>query len=470
MPRNRRSASLPQSARSVALSVLVESATSEEGVDALLDRELSSGALDGRDRALAMELAYGVLRRQGTIDWRLGFVLDKPLHRLPVLVQMLLRVGAYQIMFLERIPQSAAVNESVNLAKANSRVLGRDWSGLVNAVLRSLIRESSPPWPSDPVDALAARCSVPEWLSRRWIDRLGLEKAEQACEQTCSIPPLTIRVNRLKTTRENFLAQLHQAGIAAEATAISPAGVIIQGSGSVPELPGFAEGYFYVEDEAAQLIPLILSPRQGEVILDACAAPGGKATQLAELMGDQGAVYAIDRKGVRLDLLRSNCARLGIKSIIPLVGDVRDPSAWLGAVQSEPDNRLESGRPFDRILVDAPCSGLGVLRRHPEAKWRKEGASLERHHRLQLQILEAVAPRLRPGGVLVYSTCSTEPEENESVIEEFCRIHAGFRREAIAPWLPAEGREFLTERGDLCTMGNRHSMDGFYAARLTTVT
>ncbi|WP_455244996.1 transcription antitermination factor NusB, partial [Petrachloros mirabilis] len=326
MPRNRRLASLPQSARSVALSVLVESVTSEEGVDVLLDRAGSSSALDSRDRSLAMELAYGVLRRQGTIDWRLGFVLDKPVHRLPILVQMLLRVGAYQILYLERIPQSAAVNESVNLAKAYSRVMGRDWSGFVNAVLRSLIRESAPPWPSEPPKALAVRCSVPEWLSRRWFERLGLEKAEQACEQTCGIPPLTVRVNRLKTTREDFLARLHQAGIAAQTTAVSPVGIVIQDSGPVPDLPGFVEGLFYVEDEAAQLIPLVLSPRPGDVILDACAAPGGKATHLAELTGDQGAVYAIDRKGPRLDLLRNNSVRLGIKCIIPLVGDVRHPS------------------------------------------------------------------------------------------------------------------------------------------------
>ncbi len=436
----------------------------------ILDRRLDASTLDGRDRGLAVELTYGVLRRLGTIDWRLEPVLDKPLPRLPVLVQMLLRLGAYQILFLDRIPPSAAVNESVNLARANARTLGRDWSGLVNAVLRSLIREPARPWPSadtDAAEALAIRHSVPLWLSRRWLDRLGAADAEIACEQAASIPPVTLRVNRLKIRREDYLARLREAGIVAAPTSISPVGITIEEGGAVTSLPGFEEGLFYVEDEAAQLIPPLLEPQPSEVVLDACAAPGGKATHLAELMQDRGAIYALDRKGARLDLVRANCARLGITSVLPVQGDVRNAVEWTRAVGSSSTTDV---RPtFDRILVDAPCSGLGVLRRHPEAKWRKDSESFDRHRTLQLQILDSVAPCLRPGGVLVYSTCSTEPEENEAVIDEFCRTHAEFRRESVAPWLPAAAREFLTGRGDLSTMGNRYSMDGFYAARLKKV-
>lgn len=464
---------MPRSARSVALSVLVESVTSEEGVDVLLDRSLASCSFDSRDRGLAVELTYGVLRRLGTIDWRLEPVLDKPLPRLPVIVQMLLRLGAYQILFLDRIPQSAAVNESVQLARMNARALGRDWSGFVNAVLRALIRRPAQPWPSaatDAAKALAVRYSVPEWLSRRWLDRLGAATAEAACEGASSIPPVTLRVNRLKISREEYLARLQQAGLAAEPTSVSPVGIILREGGSIPSLPGFEEGLFYVEDEAAQLVPPLLDPRPEDVILDACAAPGGKATHIAELTQDRGTIYAIDRKGGRLDLVRSNCARLGIKSVVPIIGDVRKPSGWSRAVETSAQGTT-GGRPlFDRILVDAPCSGLGVLRRHPEAKWRKDSAAFARHHGLQLEILESVAPRLRAGGVLVYSTCSTEPEENESVIEEFCCAHAEFRRESVAPWLPSEAQAFLTGRGDLSTTGNRYSMDGFYAARLKKVT
>ena len=471
-PRSFSSSPPTQSARAVALSVLVKSVKSEEGVDALLDRSLASCSFDNRDRALAVELTYGVLRRLGTVDWRLAPVLDKPLPRLPIMVQMLIRLGAYQILYLDRIPQSAAVNESVELARLNARVLGRDWGGFVNAVLRQLIREPAPLWPDQAAHAakaLAVRFSVPEWLSQRWIDRLGMVGAVAACKQSCSVPPLTLRINRLKMAREEYLARLERAGVAARPTSVSPMGVIVEDGGSIPSLPGFDEGLFYVEDEAAQLIPPLLDPHPGDVILDACAAPGGKATHIAELMNDQGTIYAIDRKGSRLDLLRSNCRRLGMKSVEPLTGDVRHLSAWRHAVTGDRGLTCDAATPVDRILVDAPCSGLGVLRRHPEAKWRKDNAAFDRHHRLQVQILDSVAPCLRPGGVLVYSTCSTEPEENEAVIEQFLSVHLKFRRESVAPWLPSEAKQFLTERGDLSTTGNRYSMDGFYAARLKKV-
>src|SRR5262245_44551449 len=457
--------------RSIALSVLVESMQVDDGVDVLLDRALTQTPLDSRDRAFALELTYGVVRRLGTIDWRLKPILDKPLLRLPVIVQMLLRIGAYQLLFLNRVPQSAAVNESVKLAKGQTRRLKRDWSGFVNAVLRTLIREPIPPWPSmneNAAKALSVRYAVPQWLSRRWIERLGIPRAATACEQTSLVPPITIRVNRLKIGREELLVRLEQAGIKAKPTSVSPVGITLEDGGSISSLPGFAEGQFYVEDEAAQLIPPLLNAHPGDVVLDACAAPGGKATHLAELMQGEGVIDAVERLDSRLELLRSNCQRLGIQSVIPIVSDIRHPSAWQRFIK-QPARETDHVMRCDRILVDAPCSGLGVLRRHPEAKWRKGSETFGRHHTLQVQILESVAPCLRPGGVLVYSTCSTEPEENESVIEQFLRAHADFQRESVAPWLPQAGQEYLTERGDLSTIGNHLSMDGFYAARLIKV-
>ena len=452
------------SARAIALSLLVESVKSEEGVDSLLDRALAQCSFDSRERALTVELTYGVLRRLATIDWRLEPVLDKPLPRLPVSVQMLLRLGAYQLLFLDRIPQSAAVNESVNLARAFARTVGRDWSGFINAVLRELLRCPSRPWPSldqDPTVALAVRYSVPDWLSRRWVDRLGLETAEAVCEGVSVTPPMTLRVNQLITTRDALIDTFAQAGIAAKPTSVSPFGIVLDEGAPVPSLPGFQEGAFYVEDEAAQLIPLLLDPQPGDIVLDACAAPGGKSTHLADLMQNKGTIYAVDRKGARLDLLRSNCHRLGVQIVLPVIGDIRHPHEWIPVTKAKVDE------PFvDRLLVDAPCSGLGVLRRHPEAKWRKDAQILPRHQSLQCQILQSVAPCLRPGGVLVYSTCSTEPEENEDVIERFCRAHTEFQCESVASWLPPLAQGFVTERGALSTIGNRYSMDGFYAARL----
>ena len=467
-PRSLFTAQTAPSARAIALSLLVESETSEEGVDVLLDRALARGPVNGRDRALTVELTYGALRRRATIDWRLEPVLDKPLLRLPVAVQMVLRLGAYQLLFLDRIPQSAAVNESVNLTRAFAGTVGRDWSGLVNAVLRSLLRHPPEPWPSmdqDPVQALAVKYSVPAWLSRRWVERLGPAAAEAACEGVSVVPPMTVRVNQLVTTRDALLEQFAQAGLPARPTTVSPFGIVLEDGGPVPSLPGFHEGAFYVEDEAAQLVPLLLDPQPGEILLDACAAPGGKSTHLAELMQNKGTIYAVDRSGARLDLVRTNCRRLGVHNVVPIDGDIREPRAWGPSVKQS-----AAGQPLvDRILVDAPCSGLGVLRRHPEAKWRKDEQSLSRHQTLQYQILEAVAPCLRPGGVLVYSTCSTEPEENEDVIKRFCRLHAEFQRESVSSWLPPAAQEFVTEAGALSTVGNRFSMDGFYAARLRKV-
>ena len=463
------------SARTIALSLLVESVKSEEEVDVLFDRAFARCAFDRRERALAVELTSGVLRRLATIDWLLEPVLDRPLHRLPVALQMVLRLGAYQLLFLDRIPESAAVNESVNLAKAIAGTVGRDWSRLVNAVLRGLLRSPPRPWPSmdqDPAQALAVRYSVPIWLSRRWMDRLGPAAAEAACEGVSIVPPMTLRVNRLITTRKTLLDKFAQAGIVAKPTCISPFGIVLEEGGPVPSLPGFQEGDFYVEDEAAQLIPPLLDPQPGDIVLDACAAPGGKSTHLADLMQNKGVIYAVDRKGARLDLLRNNCRRLGIQMVVPIVGDIRQRDEWIPLIEtaklpSIKKNRV--GAAVDRILVDAPCSGLGVLRRHPEAKWRKDDQTLPRHQALQCQILKAVAPCLRPGGVLVYSTCSTEPEENEEVIERFCRAHVEFQRESVVSWLPPAAQEFVTQQGTLSTVGNRYSMDGFFAARLRKV-
>jgi 16S rRNA (cytosine967-C5)-methyltransferase len=388
---------------------------------------------------------------------------------------MVLRLGAYQLLFLDRIPESAAVNESVNLAKACTPTLGRDWSGFVNAVLRALLRHPGQAWPSmdhDAAKALAVRYSVPDWLSRRWVERLGVASAEAACEGVSIAPPLTLRVNRLITTREALLETFEQAGLAAKPTSVSPCGILLDEGGLVPSLPGFHEGAFYVEDEAAQLIPPLLDPQPDDTVLDACAAPGGKSTHLADLMHNKGIIYAIDRKGARLDLLRSNCHRLGIRIVVPMVSDIRQPREWIPNIKTTRPSSVKkarAGESVDRILVDAPCSGLGVLRRHPEAKWRKGEQALPRHHTLQCQILEAVAPCLRPGGVLVYSTCSTEPEENEDVIKEFCHAHAEFQRESVVPWLPPTAQGLVTEQGALSTVGNQCSMDGFYAVRLRKV-
>lgn len=470
--------------RALALRVLQAVEREEVFADEALDGALREAAretpLDARDRALAWELVYGVLRHRGTLDWRLDHVADRPIRRLPPGVATALRMAAYQLLYLDRIPASAAVNESVNLVKLVKGLgskPGRDWAGFVNAVLRNLLRKPAPPWP-DPaanlVTALSVRYACPAWLVERWLARFGAGPVEALCRATLDIPPLTLRANLLRTTREALAADLAHAGYQARPTSYSPVGLILEAGGPVTEVAGFAEGAFYVEDEAAQLVPPLLDPQPGERVLDACAAPGGKATHLAALMQNRGEIIALDRSPPRLRLVEENCRRLGVRIVTALVADSTNllPGRPGGA------GRLLD-RPFDRILVDAPCSGLGVLRRHPEGKWQKSAALLPRHRSRQLAILDQVSPLLRPGGVLVYSTCSTEPEENEQVIEHFCTRHAEFQREAVAPWSPPNARTFLTAQGDLSTMpvllldpqpDRREPMDVFFAARLRKVT
>jgi 16S rRNA (cytosine967-C5)-methyltransferase len=462
-----RSAGSP--ARVVALAILVSCHNSDSSVDELLDEKFKQIVSDPRDRALAMELVYGVLRRQETLDWRLHPLLKKPLGGLPVIIQMLLRMGAYQLLYLDRIPPSAAVDESVRIARSYKPKLGRDWTGFVNGVLRNLLRQPEPPLP-DSVDqsskALSIRYALPLWLCQRWIDRLGMEQAEAVCRSLSVVPSVTLRVNQQRLTRDELLSRLQGQGISARGTTVSPVGVLLDKSPPITLLPGFAEGHFYVEDEAAQLIPPLLDPHPGETIFDACAAPGGKTMQLAELMANQGLILAMDRQAGRLARLEENALRMGATIVRPLIGDARMPVEALQPVQEDGTAPIAS---IDRVLLDAPCSGLGVLRRHPEAKGKKHTAMFVRHQTLQRELLEAVSAVLQPGGVLVYSTCSTEPEETEEVIEHFCRLHREWTRESVAPWLPAAALPFLTAQGALSTMGNQCGMDGFYAARIRKV-
>ncbi|MFM8550986.1 MAG: 16S rRNA (cytosine(967)-C(5))-methyltransferase RsmB [Nitrospiraceae bacterium] len=443
----------PQGARGVALDTLLAVERDQAYADEALDCQVRRALLDTRDRALAVELVYGVFRHRLTLDWRLDHVADRPIRRLPHPVQAALRLAAYQLLYLDRVPQSAAVNESVALVKALPGA-GARWSGFINAVLRSLIREPAPAWPDrEPADFLSIRYACPAWLAERWVARYGMVQAEQLCQATLTIPPLTIRTNSLRITREALADALREGGYQVAPTSVSPLGLVLDKCGPITDIPQFNEGLFYVEDEAAQLVSRLLEPQPGERVLDACAAPGGKATALAALMDNRGEVVAMDRSQDRLRQLRENCARLGIGIVAPLVGDATRTSRSL--VPS-----------FDRILLDAPCSGLGVLRRHPEGKWQKQAEMLPAHRKRQLLLLESVGRLLRPGGCMVYSTCSTEPEETRDVIHQFLSKHAEFCRESVVDALSASGRELVTPQGDFSTEGNRFSMDGFFAARL----
>ena len=407
------------------------------------------------DRALVTELFYGVLRHRAALDWRLAACSQRHLARLAPPTLTLLRLGAYQLLFLSRVPASAAVNETVALTK---RLSAPADVGFVNAVLRTLDRRRHelivPDLLERPLDHLTAEYSHPVWLVRRWLKRFGVQRTLHLCRANNAIPPMTLRVNTLVTTRERLLDVLRQEGVEAAPCAVSPQGVVIRGTPPTATR-AFAQGWYYVQDEAAQLVGLVVAPRPGERVLDACAAPGGKSIHLAELMGDHGEVVAADVKPDRLGLVAENCRRMGIKSVQTAAADLTQVS-----------DAARLGR-FDRILVDAPCTGLGVLRRHPEAKWHKTEGLIARYAVTQRAILDAVAPLLTPGGVLVYSTCSTEREENEEVVTEFLRRHRGWVPDDLRAVLPPAAASLVTPQGHLLTLGNALDMDCFFAARLT---
>lgn len=420
--------------------------------DQAMDRELAGGQLTGPDRGLFAELVLGVLRRQGTLDHLLSSLVSQPLGRLDPLLLVLLRVGLYQLVYLDRIPESAAVNESVKLAK---RMVPRA-SGLVNAVLRNYLRRGKeirfPDPQEEPAHSMAARHSHPLWLVRQWIGQLGEDEAERLARASSLQAPLTLRVNTLHTGRDELLERLSSAGVAAVPCCFSPHGIQVEGRCSVPDLPGFREGLFTVQDEASQLAGLLLEPRPGERLLDACAAPGGKATHLAQQMEDRGELVAMDLSASKLSLVDEAARRLGIGIIRTRRGDLRRGEGLPGG-------------PFDRILVDAPCSGLGVIRRNPEAKWRLSPADIDRLAETQKGMLANAAGLLRPGGTLLYSTCSTSREENEAVVHDFLSRRDDFVLEDLKEAFP-RWRDLFSDEGMMRSWPHRHGMDGFFAARL----
>jgi 16S rRNA (cytosine967-C5)-methyltransferase len=439
--------------RRTAFDILLRIEKERSYADILLDQALSRGTLAGPDRGLLTELVYGVLRHRGTLDHIIGQFSRQKVEKLERTVLILLRLGLYQAFFLDRVPVSAAVNETVELAKG----LAPRAAGFINAVLRSADRERDaihyPDRESDPAGFLAARYSHPGWIVKGWIEQLGMTEAELLAKAMGDVPPLTIRVNTLRISRDGLLSRLAAEGIAAEPTGYSPQGLRILTPVHVAKLPAFQEGFFAVQDESSQLASLLLAPAPGERVLDLCAAPGGKATHLAQLMENKGHVLACDIGERKLRLISESASRLGVSIMDAIPVDATKPLALPGNVG------------FDRILVDAPCSGLGVIRRNPEGKWWKSPADVAELSRKQKAILRNAADVLLPGGVILYATCSTTREENEEVMDDFLSQRSDFVLENLEKTFPAYAGLF-TERGCFRSWPHRHGMDGFFAARL----
>jgi 16S rRNA (cytosine967-C5)-methyltransferase len=357
---------------------------------------------------------------------------------------------------LNKIPDYAAVNEATQLAKVHG---GSKTAGFVNGVLRNFLREKDRA--NDNFDKcesaarLAVTCSHPEWLVRRWLDEFD-ESAQALMRANNQKAPLVLRVNLLKCTRGELLERFVKTGIDAKASPRSPQGISLASGCAVEKLPAFAEGLFQVQGEASQLIGYLLSPLPGERILDACAAPGGKSTHIAELMKDEGELVAIDNSPRGVEKILDNAARLGLKSLRILCADA-----------SKELNDAIAG-PFDRILVDAPCSGFGTLRGHPEIKWHRNESDIQRLSRLQSKILHRVAGYLKPGGVLVYATCTLMGEENEEVVDAFLAQQKSFELEDAPRYLPREAQDMAREKVFLA-LPHRDNTDGFFAARIRKI-
>lgn len=435
------------SARDTALRVLSAGRTASAWADASLKTQLRRDGLTGADAALATRIVYGVLQNRALLDFYLGAYCSQKLSRLQPPLADILRIGAYQILFLDKVPDRAAVNESVELAKKNGRGAA---SGLVNAVLRklSLNKAQLPAIPDrDETQALSIRYSHPKWLVRRLLALLGREEAESFLAADNAVAPLTVQVNTLRTTAAALAARLADAGVTAAAHPWVPDCLELTGSGDLTELDAFREGLFFVQDPAAKLVSLIAAPQKGGRVIDVCAAPGGKSFGAAVAMGDEGEILACDLHENKLKRIEEGAARLGLKSIQTFAAD--------GTVF-----RPEWADSADTVLVDAPCSGLGIIRKKPDVRY-KSPDDLFTLTVAQAAILENAARYVRPGGVLLYSTCTILPEENGQVVDGFLAGHPDFSRETFA--LPAPVGE---QPGELTLWPHRHGTDGFYICRL----
>ena len=444
-------------ARQTALSVL--NRVDQEGKT--LDRvllELPQGEddLSRRDRSLLNAVVYGVLRWRGRLDHVLAHFSNSPLDRIHRAVLNILRMGLFQIIFLDRIPVSAAVNTAVELTKKTQSARA---AGFVNAILRkAAVNYSKVPFSTfqeDPLAYLTAAQSIPEWLARRWFNRLPAETLITLSKSINAIPPITLRTHTLKTNRALLRRSLKNQVEHLTPTPFAPDGICIRNpKQSIQHLAAFKKGWFQVQDEAAQLVSLLLNPKPGDCVLDACAGLGGKTGHMAQLMQNQGTITALDKNPEKLSLLNAEMQRLGVSIVRTVSEDLnRYP------VKSPSDR-------YDRILVDAPCTGLGVMRRNPDIKWNTSAASLKQQSEAQKRILTTLAGRVKPDGILVYAVCSMEPEENEAVIQDFLKNQPDFVIDKDLGKLPAAIRSNINPVTGFTTLAFIEHMDGFFLARL----
>ena len=445
LPIDEEQAMLPQNPREAALKVLHAVDTRSAFSDRLLDGAHAAGG-DPRDQALLHELVKGTLRWRGRLDWALDQRVHVGLSQLQPWIKNVLRLGAYQVLFLDRVPAHAAVDESVKLANQ----YGHPGSaGLVNSVLRRLVEEKATlevPG-GDDVESLSVWGSHPQWLVERWHARFGLEDTRALLMANNQASRIGLRANLLRGTREALIQRLTAEGLEAVPGKLAPEMVWLTNGVPLSRLAELRDGLCTAQDESEALVTGLMAPQTHERLLDLCAAPGGKCTHMAERMGDEGEVWAMDRAEGRVATLEATVRRLGVHSVHVVQGDGRN---------------YPFPMPFDRVLVDAPCSGLGVLGRRADARWRNGPEILDEMPPLQLELLASGGRHARPGGVLVYSVCSFEPEETTQVVEQFLDENPGFLLESAEGVLPPE---VVDEQGFMRVLPHVHGCDGAFAVR-----
>lgn len=434
--------------RGLAVKILNRIERTDAYLDKLLDYEFKHKELSELDKAFLNELVHGVIRWKNRLDWILNGFYHGTFSKVEINLKNVLRVAAYQILFLDKIPNHAAVNEAVEFVK---RISGEKAANLVNAVLRNIIRninEIKYPDPStDIVHYLSVYYSHPNWLVKRWITRYGVEETQKFLVANNQIPDISIRINRTKIDPLKFLKLLEEFNINYNGSEYIDYFVRVRSITKLIENKVYADGYFSIQDESSALPSILLDPQPGETIIDLCASPGGKSTHIAEMMQNQGKIIAIDKYSHKLNLLKRNSNRLGLDIIETKLGDAAEIS-------------LE---PADRVLLDAPCTGFGVLRKKPDIKWKRDLKDILKLSEYQQKIITNAAKMVKPGGVLVYSTCTTEPEENIDVVDKFLNENPNF---IIDPAQKFVNLNLVNKVGYIETLPHKHNIDGTFAVRL----
>ena len=442
------SSNLYRGPRGTAVKLLNRVERSDSYLDRLLETEMRNTEMNELDKGLMNEIVTGVVRWQMKLDWVLTGFFHGNFTKAETNIKNALRVALYQILFLDKVPHSAAVNESVEFIK---RLRGQKVGDLVNGVLRNIVRNLEniryPDPNEDKIQNLAVIESHPNWIVKRWVSRYGYDEAKKLLAANNERPDLTLRVNRLKIDFNYFLGQLEQHQIQFSKSEYLDFFVRVKHMAGIGGSDMFRQGFFVVQDESAGIAVQLLDPKPGDRVIDMCSAPGGKATFIGELMKNVGEIVAIDRYETRLNLVKSACQRLGIANAHFVAADAAT---------------IQIG-PAEKVLVDAPCSGLGVLAKKPDAKWKREPEDLLKLVQTQRAILENAARHVKPGGVLVYSTCTTEPEENFSVVTNFLAEHSEFIIENAGQ---LTNPKIVTSDGYVETFPHRHGMDGSFAIRL----